>query len=124
MRKPRRTLASERGRSVWRSVDTSGQTSGDAVIGLSTEAPRNGPARAGATGRVVRVRTELPPRQANYSLSEEHEALRDAFASFFERECPADLVRAAEPSGFDRSLWARLADMRAVAMGLPEDANG
>jgi alkylation response protein AidB-like acyl-CoA dehydrogenase len=73
---------------------------------------------------VVRVTTELSPRQADYTLSEEHEALRDAFASFFERECPADLVRAAEPSGFDRPLWARLADMRAVAMGLPEGANG
>ncbi len=68
--------------------------------------------------------TELPPRQADYVLSEEQEALRDAFASFFERECPTDLVRAAEPSGFDGRLWARLADMRAVAMGLPEDAKG
>ena len=68
--------------------------------------------------------TELPPRQADYALSEEQEALRDAFATFFERECPSDLVRAAEPSGFDAPLWARLADMRAVAMGLPEDAGG
>jgi alkylation response protein AidB-like acyl-CoA dehydrogenase len=70
------------------------------------------------------VTTELPPRQADYALSEEQEALRDAFASFFERESPTDRVRAAEPSGFDPRLWARLADMRAVAMGLPEDAKG
>jgi alkylation response protein AidB-like acyl-CoA dehydrogenase len=73
---------------------------------------------------MLRVTTQLPPRQAAYTLSEEQEALRDAFASFFERECPTDLVRAAEPSGFDGRLWARLADMRAVAMGLPEDAKG
>jgi alkylation response protein AidB-like acyl-CoA dehydrogenase len=73
---------------------------------------------------MLRVSTELPPRQADYALSEEQEALRDAFASFFERECPSDLVRAAGPSGFDGRLWARLADMRAVAMGLPEEAKG
>jgi alkylation response protein AidB-like acyl-CoA dehydrogenase len=73
---------------------------------------------------MLRVTKDLPPRQADYALSEEQEALRDAFASFFERECPSDLVRAAEPSGFDGPLWARLADMRAVAMGLPEDATG
>jgi alkylation response protein AidB-like acyl-CoA dehydrogenase len=66
----------------------------------------------------------MPPRQADFSLSEDQEALRDVFASFFERACPPDLVRAAEPSGFDAGLWARLADMRAVAMGLPEDAGG
>jgi alkylation response protein AidB-like acyl-CoA dehydrogenase len=70
------------------------------------------------------VTGELPPRQANFTLTEEQEAVRDAFASFFERECPTDLVRAAEPSGFDERLWARLADIRAVAMGLPEEAKG
>jgi alkylation response protein AidB-like acyl-CoA dehydrogenase len=70
------------------------------------------------------VSSEVPPRQANYVLSEEQEALREAFASFFGRESPSDVVRAAEPSGFDQRLWARLAEMRAVAMGLPEEAEG
>ncbi len=64
------------------------------------------------------------PRQADYGLSEEQEALRDAFAAFFERECPTARVRAAEPGGFDPELWRRLADMRAVAMGLPEAVGG
>jgi alkylation response protein AidB-like acyl-CoA dehydrogenase len=64
------------------------------------------------------------PRHADYGLSEEQEALRDVFAAFFERECPSARVRAAEPSGFDPDLWRRLADMRAVAMGLPESAGG
>jgi alkylation response protein AidB-like acyl-CoA dehydrogenase len=64
------------------------------------------------------------PRQADYRLDEEQEALRDAFATFFERECPSDRVRAAEPGGYDPELWKRLVDMRAVAMGLPEAAGG
>jgi alkylation response protein AidB-like acyl-CoA dehydrogenase len=64
------------------------------------------------------------PRQADYGLSEEQEALQDAFAAFFERESPSARVRAAEPVGFDPDLWSRLAGMRAVAMGLPETAGG
>jgi alkylation response protein AidB-like acyl-CoA dehydrogenase len=63
-------------------------------------------------------------RQGDYSLTEEHEALRDAFAAFFEHECPSGRVRAAEPTGFDRDLWHRLTAMRAVVMGVPEDAGG
>jgi alkylation response protein AidB-like acyl-CoA dehydrogenase len=109
--------------SVWRSDDNSSQTPRNAVIYFATRGRRK-PARGNADGKMHRVSTELPPRQTNYTLSEEQQALREAFASFFERECPSDLVRSAEPSGFDARLWARLADMRAVAMGLPEDAKG
>lgn len=68
--------------------------------------------------------TESAPRQADYSITEEQEALSDTFSTFFERECPSSRVRAAEPHGFDADLWKRLADMRAVAMGLPESAGG
>jgi alkylation response protein AidB-like acyl-CoA dehydrogenase len=57
-------------------------------------------------------------------LTEEQEALRDAFAAFFERECPSGRVRAAEPSGFDPDLWKRLTAMRAIVMGVPEEAGG
>jgi alkylation response protein AidB-like acyl-CoA dehydrogenase len=63
-------------------------------------------------------------RQADYSLTEDQEALRDTFVSFFERECPTTRVRDAEPGGFDADLWKRLAEMRAVAMGVPEPAGG
>jgi len=68
--------------------------------------------------------TETMLRKAEYTLSEEQEALRDAFADFFETQCPAARVRAAEPHGFDEDLWRRLVDLRAVAMGLPESAGG
>jgi alkylation response protein AidB-like acyl-CoA dehydrogenase len=57
-------------------------------------------------------------------LTDEQVALRDAFAVFFERECPSGRVRAAEPSGFDADLWDRLIAMRAVVMGVPEEAGG
>jgi alkylation response protein AidB-like acyl-CoA dehydrogenase len=57
-------------------------------------------------------------------LTDEQVAVRDAFAAFFERECPSGRVRAAEPTGFDADLWARLTGMRAVVMGVPEEAGG
>ncbi len=68
--------------------------------------------------------TETVLRKADYSLSEEQEALRDVFASFFDTQCPMTRVRAAEPHGFDADLWRRLVDMRVVAMGLPESVGG
>jgi alkylation response protein AidB-like acyl-CoA dehydrogenase len=70
------------------------------------------------------VSADTALRRAEYAVSEEQEALRDAFAAFFERECPSERVRAAEPTGFDARIWNRLADMRAVAMGMPESAGG
>ncbi len=63
-------------------------------------------------------------RRADYRLSEEEQALAEAFSAFFERSCPSERVRAAEPWGFDAALWAELAPMRPVAMGLPESLGG
>jgi alkylation response protein AidB-like acyl-CoA dehydrogenase len=58
-------------------------------------------------------------RHADFSLDEEQRALREAFGSFLERECPSERVRAAEPAGFDAKLWRQFIDMGAVAMGVP-----
>jgi alkylation response protein AidB-like acyl-CoA dehydrogenase len=63
-------------------------------------------------------------RQADFSLEEEHRALREAFAAFLARECPVERVRAAEPLGFDEKLWRGLVGMRAQAMGVPEASGG
>jgi alkylation response protein AidB-like acyl-CoA dehydrogenase len=63
-------------------------------------------------------------RYADYSLSTDQEAVRDAFGRFFTNECPAECVRAAEPLGFDEKLWRQLADMGAASMGLAESAGG
>jgi alkylation response protein AidB-like acyl-CoA dehydrogenase len=66
----------------------------------------------------------LELRYADYSLSDDQEAVRDAFREFFNRECPPERVRAAEPLGYDEQLWRQLADMGAGSMGLPEEAGG
>ena len=57
-------------------------------------------------------------------MSPEQEALRDAFADFYLRECPPATVRAAEPAGHDAQLWERLAGIGGASMGLPEEAGG
>ena len=40
-------------------------------------------------------------RRVDYSLTDDHTALRDAYKQFFATHCPIDTVRAAEASGFD-----------------------
>lgn len=66
----------------------------------------------------------LELRYADYSLSRDQEAVRDAFAEFFRNECPSERVRAAEPLGHDEKLWHQLAGMGAASMGLPEATGG
>ncbi|HEX2213904.1 MAG TPA: acyl-CoA dehydrogenase family protein [Mycobacterium sp.] len=63
-------------------------------------------------------------RRLDYSLSEDHQALQAAYKDFFKTHCSIETVRAAEPSGFDKSLWERLCAMGASTMALPEDLGG
>ncbi|MDQ7908567.1 acyl-CoA dehydrogenase family protein [Phytohabitans sp. ZYX-F-186] len=63
-------------------------------------------------------------RRNDYSLSDDQEAVRQAFAEFFGQECPTTRVRAAEPLGHDEALWHQLAKLGAVSMALPEPAGG
>lgn len=63
-------------------------------------------------------------RRNDFSLSSDHQQLRASFHSFFSKECPLEVVRAAEPLGFDAGLWKRLCNMDAVAMSLPEVKGG
>ncbi|MCV7101580.1 acyl-CoA dehydrogenase family protein [Mycobacterium palustre] len=63
-------------------------------------------------------------RRLDYSLSEDHVALQDAYKQFFKTHCPIETVRAAEPSGFDKNLWERLCAMGATTMALPESCGG
>lgn len=63
-------------------------------------------------------------RRLNYSLSEDHQALQAAYKDFFKTHCSIETVRAAEPTGFDKSLWERLCTMGATTMALPEDVGG
>ena len=54
----------------------------------------------------------------------EQQQLIDAFAAFYAKECPTDRVRAAEPSGHDAELWARLRGMGALDMAVDEESRG
>lgn len=63
-------------------------------------------------------------RRLDYSLTEDHTALQNAYRQFFKAHCPIETVRAAEPSGFDKNLWERLCAMGATTMAVPESWGG
>lgn len=63
-------------------------------------------------------------RRLDYSLTEDHVDLQTAYRQFFKTHSDIETVRAAEPSGFDKSLWERLCAMGATTMALPESAGG
>jgi alkylation response protein AidB-like acyl-CoA dehydrogenase len=63
-------------------------------------------------------------RRLDYSLTPDHEALQAAYRDFFKTHCSIETVRAAEETGFDKSLWERLCAMGATTMALPESAGG
>ncbi|MCP2626013.1 acyl-CoA/acyl-ACP dehydrogenase [Mycolicibacterium smegmatis] len=63
-------------------------------------------------------------RRLDYSLSEDHIDLQNAYRQFFKIHCSIEAVRAAEATGFDKSLWERLCAMGATTMALPESVGG
>jgi alkylation response protein AidB-like acyl-CoA dehydrogenase len=63
-------------------------------------------------------------RYADYSFTDEQEAVRDAFRDFLTSECQPARVRAAEPLGYDAKLWSQLTEMGVASMALPESAGG
>jgi len=72
----------------------------------------------------MKIEQPMEIRRADFSLEEEHRALRQAFAALLARECPTERVRASEPVGFDDGLWAEFVGMRSAAMGVPEENGG
>jgi alkylation response protein AidB-like acyl-CoA dehydrogenase len=57
-------------------------------------------------------------------LDEDQQMMRDSFARFLDEQSSMARVRAALPQGFDRELWAGLAELGAFALRTPEDAGG
>ena len=57
--------------------------------------------------------------ESDGDASDDNAALDAAFATFFAKESPSERVRAAEPLGFDPSLWSHLR-----GLGVPELAVG
>ncbi|MEN2740643.1 acyl-CoA dehydrogenase family protein [Microbacterium sp. X-17] len=58
------------------------------------------------------------------SLNEVEEAVKDTYRRFFEKESTTAVVRASEPSGFDRALWNRLLELGTLSMALPGEVGG
>src|SRR3979411_657801 len=63
-------------------------------------------------------------RRIDYSLSDDQVDLTAVYSKFFKSQCSIETVRAAEPTGFDKSLWERLCATRATTRGLPQSAGG
>src|SRR5689334_12177989 len=57
-------------------------------------------------------------------LSTDQQAVADLFGAFFADKSPPDVVRAAEPLGFDPKVWEALGAMEATGMGAPAEAGG
>ncbi|HEX7852456.1 MAG TPA: acyl-CoA dehydrogenase [Sphingobium sp.] len=60
----------------------------------------------------------------NFDLSDDQEALREAFARFLDQESSMARVRAALPGGYDSKLWAGLAELGAFSVRVPEEKGG
>ena len=54
----------------------------------------------------------------DFGLSPDQQAVEELFHAFFTKESPPSVARAAEPLGFDRSLWEKLAATGAPGMGV------
>lgn len=58
------------------------------------------------------------------ALTDDQEALRASLRDFFESESPPEVVRAAEPLGFDRDLWRKVVEMGLPAIPVPAERGG
>jgi len=63
-------------------------------------------------------------RREDFSLSDEQKGLRRALDELLAKHSTSEVVRAAEPTGFDPTLWRHVTEMRLVAMAVPEAAGG
>jgi alkylation response protein AidB-like acyl-CoA dehydrogenase len=63
-------------------------------------------------------------RPADYSLTVEQTELRDVVRAFLLKQCPPELVRAAEPLGWDSGLWDALVDLGLIPIAVPETRGG
>lgn len=63
-------------------------------------------------------------RRNDYSLDEQQEAVHEVFVDFFKTVSPSSVVRAAEPLGYDATMWAKALDTGVVSMAVPESRGG
>ena len=62
----------------------------------------------------------------NFGFTEEQELLRAEVRKFLDQNAPLEQVRkmAESPDGFDRALWARMAELGWVGLTVPEEHGG
>jgi alkylation response protein AidB-like acyl-CoA dehydrogenase len=60
----------------------------------------------------------------NLDFTDDQAALRDTLHEFFQKESPTSVVRAAEPLGFDGTLWRQVVELGLGAISVPEDRGG
>ena len=60
----------------------------------------------------------------NLDLSQDQEMMRETFARFLNENSSPARVRAALPGGFDRALWAGLAELGAFSLRVPQSHGG
>jgi alkylation response protein AidB-like acyl-CoA dehydrogenase len=60
----------------------------------------------------------------NLDLDDAQTALRASIGDLLAKECRPEVVRAAEPTGFDPALWRRFADLGLASIAVPESAGG
>ncbi|MFV2173117.1 acyl-CoA dehydrogenase family protein [Actinomadura sp. LOL_016] len=58
------------------------------------------------------------------AFTDDQEALRTSLRDFFESESPPEVVRAAEPLGFDGDLWRKIVEMGLPAIPVPVERGG
>jgi alkylation response protein AidB-like acyl-CoA dehydrogenase len=58
------------------------------------------------------------------ALSEEQQAVRDAFATLLLKESTVARVRDVESTGYDPQLWSAICDMGAIGVGVPAELGG
>src|ERR1700712_3914718 len=63
-------------------------------------------------------------RPADYTLSVEQTELRDVLRAFLTKQCSSEIVRAAEPLGWDAALWDELVQLRLIPIAVPEARGG
>jgi alkylation response protein AidB-like acyl-CoA dehydrogenase len=63
-------------------------------------------------------------RLNDYSLDEQQHAVDETFADFFTSVSTSEVVRAAEPFGFDDSVWKLAKQTGVVSMAVPEARGG
>jgi alkylation response protein AidB-like acyl-CoA dehydrogenase len=60
----------------------------------------------------------------NLDFTDDQAALHDTLREFFQKESPTSVVRAAEPLGFDATLWRKVVELGLGAITVAEERGG